>query len=195
MRTPVSRVGWFAGFTLSELWRVIAIIAIRAAILRPALGKAKTRAPRISGLNNTKPMGITGYTYRLNSGDAQMNFFRQRASLSDIWISYDADDAAAGDPTRQNNDSPDAGDDHGQDAENVVFCDGHAEWVPLKKRLRSWHLGTDEAHNSIIPEPAAFFPGLKSPNPRARPLPSALAPPPSSRPIPPHEPILRSHRF
>ena len=78
----------------------------------------------------------------------------QSIGPSDIWIIYDADDQAtlpAGgvDPTRKNDNYPDPGDNHGSAGGNVVFCDGHAQWVAQKNYMRTFILGTDEYHLAI----------------------------------------------
>jgi len=78
LTTPHPRPrGRRSGFTLIELLVVIAIIAILAAMLLPALNRAKSKALRTQCMNNTRQVCMAIYVYGTDSRDKMPSWSNQ----------------------------------------------------------------------------------------------------------------------
>ncbi len=84
-------------------------------------------------------------TYFVKGQTLKFTMQGQTASPSAMWLIYDGDDAVAYPAGKISNDNyPDVIDNHGAAGGNVVFCDGHAEWVGQIRYPVVIAFGTDE---------------------------------------------------
>src|SRR5438477_12866909 len=98
--TPLGRGRVHKGFTLIELLVVIAIIAILAAMLLPALTRAKLKAQGIGCMNDTRQLAFAWRMYAEDNRDSLPFAYATGANAPYVWVQGNIDDS---NPTANDN--------------------------------------------------------------------------------------------
>jgi prepilin-type N-terminal cleavage/methylation domain-containing protein len=87
LSSRIPRRAWGLAFTLIELLVVVAILAILASILLPALAKAKMQAHRVKCLNNSKQLTLAWTMYAGDQDDRlPVNGLQEGLGRDTLWV-------------------------------------------------------------------------------------------------------------
>jgi prepilin-type N-terminal cleavage/methylation domain-containing protein len=103
--SPLGRNRPQKGFTLIELLVVIAIIAILAAMLLPALHRAKCKAHGIGCMNNTRQLALAWRLYAEDNRDTLPFAYSVAANANYVWVQGILDDTIPTMPDNWNYDT------------------------------------------------------------------------------------------